>query len=55
MTWGAVPPFEGGFDAPVEACALSYARAEGSGAYGPCEWLHGQCRNAVETRVCTNA
>ncbi len=27
----------------------------GTGAYGPCEWLHGSCRNAVETRLCTNA
>ena len=47
----AVPAFTAAV-APSAACDASYARAEGSGAFGPCEFLHGECRNAVETRLC---
>ena len=47
----SIPAFEAAL-APEAACEASYARAEGSGAFGPCEYLHGECRNAVETRLC---
>ena len=34
--------------------ARAYARAEGSDSFGPCHWLHGECRNVVDTNLCSD-
>ena len=38
----------------ADGIALHATGVSVEGAFGPCHWLHGECRNAVDTNLCSD-